>query len=45
MHCNAMVARIGPMGVGLVFDELAPICLNPLFRAPRPGMARPEIRA
>ena len=45
MHCNAMVARVGPDGVGLVFDELAPICLNPLFRAASAGAARPEDRA
>jgi hypothetical protein len=48
MHCNAMVARVARGGVGLVFDELAPASLAPLFtvarqpaahrsRQPRPG--------
>ncbi len=43
MHCNAMVARVGPTGVGLVFDGLAPAALRPLLRASRGG-ARPEAR-
>lgn len=31
MHCRAMVARIGPDGVGLVFDQVRPPGLSPLF--------------
>lgn len=35
MHCNAMVARVEPNGVGLVFDEVAPAGLAPLFARAR----------
>jgi hypothetical protein len=35
MHCNAMVARVDPRGVGLVFDAVAPAGLAPLFARAR----------
>ena len=45
MHCSAMVVRIGRTGVGLVFDELAPASLAPLFGDGRPTTTRPESHA
>jgi hypothetical protein len=36
MHCNAMVVRVDRGGVGLVFDEIAPRGLAPLFARLRP---------
>ena len=37
MHCNAMVVRVDRDGVGLVFDEVTPRGLAPLFAGLRPG--------
>lgn len=34
MTCRAMVARIGKNGVGLVFDQVRPSGLAPLFTPP-----------
>lgn len=38
MSCRAMVARVGRNGVGLVFDQIRPAGLAPLFT---PGLAAP----
>jgi hypothetical protein len=35
LSCRAMVARVGVDGVGVVFDQLRPAGLAPLFAAPR----------
>jgi hypothetical protein len=47
MTCKAMVARIGTNGVGLVFDQVRPARLAPLFGpalglATRPAVVRPN---
>lgn len=39
MVCTAMVARVGPDGVGLVFDQVRPAGLEPLFRVEDPTPA------
>ncbi len=40
MTCKAMVARVGKNGVGLVFDQVRPAGLAPLF-GPAAGPAEP----
>jgi len=35
MTCRAMVARVGKNGVGLVFDQIRPASLAPLFSPAR----------
>jgi PilZ domain len=39
MSCRAMVARVGSNGVGLVFDQIRPAGLAPLFNPPKAGAA------
>jgi hypothetical protein len=39
MTCKAMVARVGKNGVGLVFDQIRPAGLVPLFE---PAVVRPS---
>jgi hypothetical protein len=39
MHCNAMVVRVDRGGVALMFDELAPRGLAPLFARLRQAAA------
>lgn len=40
MSCRAMVARVGRNGVGLVFDQIRPSGLAPLFTSAPAGPAR-----
>jgi hypothetical protein len=43
MHCTAMVARVERGGVGLAFDELAPVGLAPLLgRLRQDAVRRPS---
>ena len=43
MMCKAMVARVAADGVGLVFDQVRPAGLAPLFR-PASAPAQPAVR-
>ena len=42
--CRAMVARHGPDGVGLVFDQVRPAGLAPLFSGAVPGRTPVAVR-
>ncbi|MEQ1803711.1 MAG: PilZ domain-containing protein [Gammaproteobacteria bacterium] len=42
MTCKAMVARVAGNGVGLVFDQVRPAGLAPLFRPAEPPVVRPS---
>lgn len=44
MTCRAMVARTGPDGVGLVFDQVRPAGLAPLFSAGPPARTPVAVR-
>ncbi|MBL8202019.1 MAG: PilZ domain-containing protein [Chromatiales bacterium] len=47
MSCKAMVARVSDKGVGLVFDQIRPSGLAPLFgpaTGPATGPACPAVR-
>ena len=45
MHCNAMVVRVVRGGIGLMFDEVAPASLAPLFAGTRQDVAGRRDRA
>jgi len=42
MICRAMVARVGPNGVGLVFDQVRPAGFAPLFTPAAASSAQAE---